>query len=224
MRPASHGMDDFLSSVVPDEHDGFQQSGPCVEPDSQLAPRNLIVKWPLDQRGTGCRNRVVLRDAMFQRGRPYDHATCAQASSAARIASERLRPSRSARAMTAESSSAVNRTGMTCAAAAPRGARPQRARSCSTSYPASASATHSSTCASSTSRPWMTRFTHSSYYETRLTSSRPRGSFYSRSGFRAAGIANPAMTMRPNTIHSALRMPICSPITPMMGGPTRKAQ
>lgn len=113
LRPALHGVDDLLGAVIPDEHHSFEKSCLGVESDPQLALRILIIERPSDHGRTGHRDGVLFCDTVLPGRCPNDHATCAQASSAARIASERLRPSRSARAMTASSSSVVNRTGMT---------------------------------------------------------------------------------------------------------------
>gem|GEM_PF-4672447 len=117
------------------------------------------------------RDRREDRATLFAHGGGNDHAACAHARTAARIAADRSSPSRSARSISSASSASENRVGMTRDARSARGGRPHRFCNSSTSYPASASSAHACTCASDTSRPWITRLAiHSLYYVIQNTS------------------------------------------------------
>jgi hypothetical protein len=110
----------------------------------------FVVKRDRHQRPSCRLDSVFFADAVLVCRATGDHAVCDQRSSAARNASDRFRCSRSARAITAASSSLVSLTGKTCAASAPRAGRPIRVFNSSTSYPASASSTHWSISVSET--------------------------------------------------------------------------
>ena len=131
--PALHRVNEFLGPVVPYRHHDFKQAALHVKTKTEKTLRILVVQWGGYQRPRGGRNRVILTYPMLECRLTDDHAAWDQAASAALMASDRFRCSRSARAMIASSSSAVSRTGTTCEASVPRAGRPIRAFSCSTS-------------------------------------------------------------------------------------------
>lgn len=58
-------MDDFLGAVVPDKHDGFEQSCLSVESDAKLTLRILFIERTSDQWRTGRRETILLTDAVL---------------------------------------------------------------------------------------------------------------------------------------------------------------
>src|SRR6185312_723044 len=149
-----HGVNCELVSTVEYEHNRLQKPPLCVEPETKLPGRTALIEFLDPKRPHGRLNDVFRCYAMLQRGGVNLHA--ADAASASRMISERVFPSRVARASMADNSSAVRRSAITCDGSAPRPGRPRpRFFRVSTSYPASASAAHAAICPSVTGVPLM---------------------------------------------------------------------
>ena len=119
-------MDEQLVATVEAEHDELQQSAGGVETQAELTGWALVVQIGRVDGMFGRVDAVLLRDAVLTCGLMDLHATCAQARTAARIASERLTFSRLARTVSASRSSGSSRTGTTVLAPAPSDGLPRR--------------------------------------------------------------------------------------------------
>lgn len=121
-----HRVNDLDGAVVIVQRDQLQDASVRVEPQNEVSLWMVIVQWAGEDWRLERRPNVVVCDAMFPRGWSDNHEAAAHWANAWRIASDRLRCSLSARAMTASSSASVRRTGTTRAARSDRAGRPMR--------------------------------------------------------------------------------------------------
>ena len=165
MRTCLRGMNEKLVTAVESKNDKFEEATVGVEAEPEL-PCGVVVTYICVKNAVfGSMNAGFCADAVLQCGRMRSHyAASSQARTAARIASERLTCSRSAREANAFKRVASMRTGITSPGPSPIGRRPLL-RSCPTGYPCSASFDQASITSSETGTPSTVSFSISiSYY------------------------------------------------------------
>ena len=145
-----------MSSSVPlskRKHNQLKKATGGVEPRPQLALRTLLIKVGDEDRMFSRMSAVFSGDSMPQRRSVNPHyAASIQAFTAARITSERLTCSRSARAVSWASRASSIRTATISPGPSPTGRRP-RFRNRSTGKPFSASSAQAWICSSVTGLP-----------------------------------------------------------------------
>ena len=153
LRPSLHGVDEQLGATVEAKHNQLKKATGGVEPQPQLALRTLLIKVGDEDRMFSRMSAVFSGDSMPQRRSVNPHyAASIQAFTAARIASERLTCSRSARAVSWASRASSIRTATISPGPSPTGRRP-RFRNRSTGKPFSASSAQAWICSSVTGLP-----------------------------------------------------------------------
>ena len=146
-------MNEKLLTTVKSKNDKLEEATVGVEDEPELPCWIVVIYIRFKHAVFGSMNASFRADAVLQCGRMRSHyAASSQARTAARIASERLTWSSSARAANAFKRVASIRTGITSPGPSPIGRRPLL-RSCPTGYPASASFDQVSIMSSETGTP-----------------------------------------------------------------------